>query len=138
MAKDAIHDSIKNALLKDGWAITAEFLQIEYEELEIFADLVAERKPIVAEKNEKKIIVEVKTFAGRSFIRELQQALGQYDLYREIITLAGLDYELYLAVSSLIYEAFFLRKGTHEVVQRRQLKLLVVDVEREEVIQWIE
>ena len=137
MAKDAIHDSIKNALLKDGWAITAEFLQIEYEELEIFADLVAERKPIVAEKNEKKIIVEVKTFAGRSFIRELQQALGQYDLYREIITLAGLDYELYLAVSSLIYEAFFLRKGTHEVVQRRQLKLLVVDVEREEVVEWI-
>jgi len=138
MAKDAIHDSIKNALLKDGWAITAEFLQIEYEELEIFADLVAERKPIVAEKNDKKIIVEVKTFAGRSFIRELQQALGQYDLYLEIITLAGLDYELYLAISSLVYEAFFLRKGTHEVVQRRQLKLLVVDVEREEVIQWIE
>lgn len=137
MAKDAIHDSIKNALLKDGWAITAEFLQIEYEELEIFADLVAERKPIVAEKNDKKIIVEVKTFAGRSFIRELQQALGQYDLYREIITLAGLDYELYLAVSSLVYEAFFLRKGTHEIVQRRHLKLLVVDVEREEVVQWI-
>ena len=137
MAKDAIHDSIKNALLKDGWAITAEFLQIEYEELEIFADLVAEREPIVAQKSDKKIIVEVKTFAGRSFIRELQQALGQYDLYREIITLAGLDYELYLAVSSLVYEAFFLRKGTHEIVQRRHLKLLVVDVEREEVVQWI-
>lgn len=89
MAKDAIHDSIKNALTKDGWAITAEFLQIEYEELEIFADLVAEREPIVAEKQGKRIIVEVKTFAGRSFIRELQQALGQYDLYVDIITLAS-------------------------------------------------
>ena len=76
MAKDAIHDSIKTALTKDGWLITAEFLQIEYEELEIFADIVAEQNPIVAEKGTKKIIVEVKTFAGRSFIRELQQALG--------------------------------------------------------------
>jgi predicted RecB family endonuclease len=138
MAKDAIHDSIKNALIKDGWTITAEFLQVEYEELEIFADLVAEREPIVAEKQGKKIIVEVKTFAGRSFIRALQQALGQYDLYVDIIALAKLDYDLYLAVSSVIYETFFLRKGTHEVVQRRQLKLLVVDVEREEVVQWIE
>ena len=138
MAKDAIHDSIKNALIKDGWTVTAEFLQIEYEELEIFADLVAERQPIVAEKNGAKIIVEVKTFAGRSFIRELQQALGQYDLYLDIITLAGLDYELHLAISSLIYEAFFLRKGTHEIVQRRHLKLLVVNVEREEIIQWIQ
>ena len=138
MAKDAIHDSIKTALTKDGWLITAEFLQIEYEELEIFADIVAEQNPIVAEKGTKKIIVEVKTFAGRSFIRELQQALGQYDLYREIISLAGLDFELYLAISSLIYESFFLRRGTHEVVQRRQLKLLVVDVEHEELIQWID
>lgn len=138
MAKDAIHDSIKNALVKDGWVITAEFLQIEYEELEIFADLVAEREPIVAEKQGKKIIVEVKTFAGRSFIRELQQALGQYDLYVDIIALAQLDYDLYLAVSSVIYETFFLRKGTHEIVQRRHLKLLIVNVEREEVVQWIE
>lgn len=74
MAKDAIHDSIKNALIKDGWAITAEFFQIEYEELEIFADIVAEREPIIAEKNGRKLIIEVKTFAGRSFVRELQQA----------------------------------------------------------------
>ncbi len=138
MAKDAIHDSIKNALIKDGWAIIAEFLQIEYEELEIFADLVAERLPIIAEKQGKKIIIEVKTFAGRSFIRELQQALGQYDLYVDIISLAKLDYALYLAVSSIIYDTFFLRKGTHEIVQRRHLKLVVVDVEREEVVQWIE
>jgi len=130
MAKDAIHDSIKNALIKDGWTVTAEFLQIEYEELEIFADLVAEREPIVAEKNGAKIIVEVKTFAGRSFIRELQQALGQYELYLDIMGLAGFDYDLYLAVSSLIYDAFFLRKGTHEIVQRHQLKLIVVDVAR--------
>jgi len=99
---------------------------------------VAEREPIVAEKQGKKIIVEVKTFAGRSFIRELQKALGQYDLYVDIIALAQLDYDLYLAVSSVIYETFFLRKGTHEIVQRRHLKLLIVNVEREEVVQWIE
>jgi len=62
MAKDKIHDAVKNALDKDGWAIKAEFLQIEYEELEIYADIVAERKPIVAEKESAKIIVEVKPY----------------------------------------------------------------------------
>jgi hypothetical protein len=137
MAKDTIHDAVKNALDKDGWAITAEFLQIEYEELEIYADLVAEREPIVAEKDGEKIIVEVKTFAGRSFIREMQQALGQYELYFDVITLAGLKYELYLAISLVVYKTFFLRKGTQEVVQRRKIKLLVVDVDREEIVQWV-
>lgn len=138
MAKDTIHDAVKNALDKDGWAITAEFLQIEYEELEIYADLVAERKPIVAEKGSAKIIVEVKTFPGRSFIRDLQQALGQYELYADVIRLAGLNYELYLAVSSVVYEAFFLRKGTQEIARSHRLKLLVVDLEREEVFLWIQ
>lgn len=46
--------------------------RMEYEEIEVFADLAAERSPIVASKENKKIVVEIKTFAGRSFIRQLQ------------------------------------------------------------------
>jgi XisH protein len=138
MAKDLIHDAVKEALIKDDWHIIAEHLRIEYEEIEIFVDLVAEPTPILAEKEGRQIIIEIKTFAGPSFVREFQQAIGQYELYLDVIQLTNLEYKLYLAISEFIYNDFFLRKATHEIVQRHQIKLLVVNVERKEVIQWIE
>ena len=125
MAKDLIHQAVKNALTKDNWIITHDPFQVEYEELAIFADLAAERSPIVAQRDETKIIVEIKTFAGRSFIREFQQALGQYQLYRDLIDLTDLDYELYLAISNFTYSDFFSRKGTQTIVHRHRFKLLV-------------
>jgi hypothetical protein len=47
MAKDMIHTQVKNALIKDGWSITADPFRVEFEELEIFADLAAEQEEIV-------------------------------------------------------------------------------------------
>ncbi len=114
-------------------------MHVSYEELDIFIDLAAEHPPITAEKNGKKIVivVEIKTFAGRSFIRELQQALGQCELYLDMLELTKLNYELYLAISEFVYQDFFLQKGTHTIIQRHQLNLLVVNVEQEEIVKWI-
>jgi len=138
MAKDIIHDAVKNALIKDHWIITHDPFRVEYEELEIFADLAVEKpRTVVAEKNGEKIILEIKTFAGRSFIKELQHALGQYELYFDLLELTGLDYELYMAVSELVYKDFFLQKGTQTIVQRHKIKLLVVNIEREEIVKWL-
>ncbi len=137
MAKDIIHQQVKNALIKDGWTITDDPFRVEFEELEIFADLAAERGPIVARKHGQKIIAEIKTFAGRSFIREFQQALGQYDLYLEMLDLAGFEHELYLAISEFVYEEYFQRKGTAIIVQRKHLKIFVVNLKQEEIVTWI-
>ncbi|MGK7922483.1 MAG: element excision factor XisH family protein [Trichodesmium sp.] len=35
-ARDIYHDSVKNALIKDGWAITADLYKIEYEDAELY------------------------------------------------------------------------------------------------------
>jgi hypothetical protein len=137
MAKDTIHDTVKKALIKENWIITHDPFHIEYEELEVFVDLAAEHAPITAEKNGQKIVVEIKTFAGRSFIRELQQALGQYELYFDLLELTGLEYKLYLAISEFVYQDFFLQKGTQTIIQRHQLNLLVVNLEQEEIVKWI-
>lgn len=79
-AKDKIHDSVKNALMKDGWTITHDPYTIEYDNELVYADLAAER-PIAAERSGTKIIVEVKSFTGRSTIQDFKVALGQYRLY---------------------------------------------------------
>ena len=136
MAKDVIHDAIKNALIKDGWIITADPFRLKYEEFDLLADLSAERT-IIATKENHHIIVEIKSFAGRSFVKELQQALGQYEIYFDIIELTGLDYELYLAISHLTYRDFFTQKATQMVLQRHHLRVLVVNIEEEEIVQWI-
>lgn len=64
-AKDTYHHAVKNALLKDGWTITADPYLIKYEDAELYADLAAE-KPIAAERQGQKIVVEIKSFIRRS------------------------------------------------------------------------
>lgn len=136
MARDSIHDSVKHALIHDGWTITADPFRLTYQEFRLFADLAAER-PFTAERAGKKIIVEVKTFAGVSFIKELEQALGQYKIYLDIISELGLGFELYLAVSDRIYDALFEREGAKMIVRRNQLRLIVVQVDEQRIVQWI-
>ena len=57
--RDIIHDAVKNALIKDGWTITADPYVIAYEDVTLFADLGVER-PLAAERAGRKIVVEVK------------------------------------------------------------------------------
>ena len=46
---------------------------------------IAAEKSIAAEKQGQKILVEVKSFLSRSFINDLEQAVGQYVVNTEII-----------------------------------------------------
>jgi hypothetical protein len=136
MAKDVIHDAVKNALIKEGWTITHDPFRIEYEEFTLSADLAAEN-PFAAEKNGQKIIVEIKSFIGRSFVKELQQALGQYVMYLDFIELTVPEYRLYLAISELVYDDLFTQQAAQVIIERHQLNLLVVKLEQEEVSRWI-
>src|SRR4028119_666306 len=109
-AKDTYHNAVKNALLKDGWTITADPYFIKYEDAELYADLAAE-KPIAAEPQGQKIVVEIKSFIGRSLMYDFHAALGQYIVYRNLIQLTAPEYTLYLAIDDVVYKEFFQRKG---------------------------
>lgn len=136
MAKDIIHDAVKNALTKDGWTVTDDPFRIKYKDLELQADLGAER-PIAAFKAGRKIVVEIKSFVGRSLISELYAALGQYSVYLDLLQETEPDRKLYLAVSDLVYNDFFQLEGVQFITARENLALLVVNTESEEVLQWI-
>ena len=134
-ARDIYHDSVKNALIKDGWKITADPYKIEYEDAELYADLAIEK----TENKERKIIIEIKSFISRLLINEFEKALGQYILYRNLIQLAQDEYQLiYLTIKDNIYETFFLRKSVEVVVKLNQINLLIVNMEGEEIIKWID
>ncbi len=135
-AKDIYHNAVKNALLKDGWTITADPYFIKYEDAELYADLAAE-KPIAAQRQGEKIVVEIKSFVGRSLMYDFHGALGQYIVYRNLIQITDPEYTIYLAIDDLVYKNFFQRQSIQLITNQNQLLLMVVEMEKEEIIQWI-
>ncbi|MTJ47044.1 XisH family protein [Dolichospermum sp. UHCC 0259] len=136
-AKDTYHDAVKNALIKDGWTITADPYPLEYEDVELYPDLAVE-KLVSENQKQRKIIVEIKSFISPSLIKDFQNALGQYILYRDLIQLSQDEYqEIYLAIKDEIYETFFQRKSIKAVVKLNQLALVIINTEKEEIVQWI-
>ena len=63
-AKDIYHETVKNALIKDGWTITHDPLVLRWGTTDVYVDLGAEQL-LAAEKNEQKIAVEIKSFVAR-------------------------------------------------------------------------
>jgi len=135
-AKDIYHDEVKNALIKDGWTITADPYLIKYEDAELYADLAAE-KPIAAERQGQKIVVEIKSFVGKSLMYDFHNALGQYIVYRNLIQLTEPEYILYLAIDDVVYHKFFQRISVEVIIKQNQLRLIVFNTDKEEIQQWI-
>lgn len=136
-AKDIYHDAVKQALIKNGWTITADPYIIRYEDAELYADLAAER-PIAAQRQGRKIVVEIKSFIGRSLMYDFHAALGQYIVYRNLIQLTEPEYILYLAIDRLVHQEFFQRKSIQTIVKQNQVLLTIVDTDIEEIVQWID
>jgi hypothetical protein len=134
-AADRIHAAVKNALIKDGWTITDDPYTIVYKDLRLFADLGADRA-LAAERGSDRIVVEVKSFVGRSLLEDLERALGQYVLYLSLLELTAPERRLYLAVSREADRALARRRGIDLIVQRNRVAVIVVDVHTEEIVAW--
>mgnify|MGYP001769329738 CR=1 FL=1 len=102
----------------------------------MYPDLPAE-KPIAAERGGEKIVVEVKSFVGKSLMYDFHGALGQYIVYRNLIQLTEPEYTLYLAIDRLVYEDFFQRKSVQAVIKDNRVFLIVVDTAKEELLKWL-
>ncbi|MGL6341491.1 MAG: XisH family protein [Waterburya sp.] len=135
-AKDIFHNIVIIALQKDGWQITDDPLRIKWGLRELFVDLGA-KKLIAAQKGESKIAVEIKSFIGRSPINELENALGQYILYRNILEETEPERLIYLAIRKSTYQEIFSEPIGVLTIQKSQLRVLVFDDDQEEIIQWI-
>ncbi|ETX02245.1 XisH family protein [Candidatus Entotheonella palauensis] len=133
--RDIIHDNVKNALIKDGWTITADPYIIAYDDVTLYADLGAER-PLAAHREGRQIVVEIKSFLSPSPIFDLKNALGQYELYRAYLEVTAPERELFLAISHTVFEEFFQRPAIVLVVKRFQLALITVNLETEEIVAW--
>jgi hypothetical protein len=135
-ARDRYHDQVKNALIKDGWTITQDPLHVKWARKDMFIDLGAERI-LAAQKGTRKIAVEVKSFLGLSDMAELEQAIGQYTIYHEVLSRVDPDRSLFLAVDEEVYVNLFEDSIGKLLVDNRGIQLIVFDPQTETIRQWL-
>ena len=136
-AKNVYHDAVVHALHADGWTITHDPLALSYGGKDLFVDLGAERVALAAQKGAERIAVEVQSVLSPSPVRDLQEAVGQFEIYRAVLTEIEPDRLLYLAVPRRIYDSLLNEPFGHLVVTRVQLRLLVFDEQKEKVVKWV-
>ena len=127
---------MKKALDKDKWEITHEPFPLRIGRKRLAMDLGAERL-ISAEKGLRKIVVEIKSFVGRSDVKDLQQALGQYVLYHQVLLEQNIERELYLAVPRRTYQTIFQSELGTILLKNELIRLLVFDEIQEVIVEWV-
>lgn len=132
---DKYHEAVKNALIKDGWIITDDPFTIKFADARLFADIGAE-KLFAAEKENRKVAVEVKVFGNVSSYDDLEKAVGQYEIYRTFLKKIQPEREVWLAVAEKVYNKFFQRESVQFLVAELEIKLLIFDEVKEEILQW--
>ncbi len=136
-ARDIYHDAVIHALEADEWQITHDPLTLSYGGRDLYVDLGAQRTTIAAEKMGEKIAVEIKSFVSLSPVYELEQAIGQYQVYLSVLRELEPDRRLYLAVPQRIHEGLLTERLGQLILKSLQLHLLVFHEERERIVSWI-
>lgn len=141
--RDSIHYQVKQALINEGWNITDDPYVISYGKRFLFVDLAAESNTNVegrffgAQRESQEIVVEIKDFRGPSVIADLEQAVGQYIIYRILLNRVDPAREIYLAVTDVLYDKIFSEPIGKAIITDLPLKLIIVNLDTVEVEQWI-
>lgn len=124
MAKDVYHNLVKRALQEDGWVITDDPLQLYFGKKRVAVDLAAEMW-IIAEKELRKIAVEVKSFTSMSLINELHHAVGPIRFYELLLKKQEPNRILYLAMPEDAYDELIIEPVIQEFLQLNEVQLII-------------
>ena len=136
-AIDQCEEQVVRALEKAGWLVTHQPFAIRVNKSRagyVYADLRLRQKT----NNHAIVVVEVKCFdSSRTQLDEFYQAVGQYVSYRNALTINEMQIPVYLSVPSSVYMTFFQIPLITAVVDDTRINLVVIDLEKEEIMQWI-
>ena len=136
---DTIHLHVRQALIADGWTITNEQKKLAvHKTAHVYGivDILAEQA-ITATRAGRKIAVEVKSFLGDSPSAEVMEAVGQYIAYRSWFARVESDREVWLAVPHQRYQEIFTDIGAQAVIQDEHIRIIVVHIVNERIVEWI-
>jgi hypothetical protein len=134
--RDYYHQAVRKALIRDGWTITHDPYMLSHGKRKLYVDLGAERL-LGAERGSEKIAVEVKSFLGQSEVADLENALGQYLLYRSLLSRYEPTRHLVLAIPDEAYDSILTDEVGQTVQEDYKLTLLVFDPKQETIKKWL-
>jgi hypothetical protein len=91
---------------------------------------------IEAHKDEQRAFIEVKCFPGANDTQELYITFGQYIVYRELLAQLVPSAKLYLGVPESVFIEF--RTTVLNTIQNNHVKIIIVNMETETIVRWIE
>ena len=124
-------------MIKAAWTITDDPFRISFGIRKVFVDLGAEKNLLAAENGADKIAVEIKSFVGISKMNDLENAIGQYIVYRTYLNEIEPDRLLYLAIDDETFTELFYDVSGRILLDVNKIRLIVVDPVQEEIMQWI-
>lgn len=92
---------------------------------------------MAAEKEGRRIAVEIQSFLGRSPVRSLEEAVGQYEIYLLLLAATDPRRVLYMAISGGTYRGVLADQFGQLVVSGLNRHLIVFDERQERIVQWI-
>ena len=95
-------------------------------------------KLFAAEKQGRKIAVKVKNFVSASPVHDLEEAVGQYMIYEDILDFSEPERIIYLAIRAEVYAQIFSEPIGQVLLQKKRFKLIVFDSLKETVVRWID
>ena len=134
-AKNLDHDAVRDALIADGWTITDDPLTVRYGNRRVYVDIGAERT-LAAERDGRRIAIEIQSFVGDSHMDSLHHAVGQYCVYRVLLARTKANRELYLAVTEGVYSEALSDQIGQAVIADLDIKLLIFDASNRRVVEW--
>lgn len=135
-ARDSYHDSVKHALVKAGWTITHDPLRLSWGGKDMYIDLGAEQL-LGAERAGRQIAVEIKGFTNASEMNDLEQALGQYLVYRAVLAESEPHRQLYLATPNTVIVNLFAEPLGQLLLKTYPVALVGFNPTLEEIVQWL-
>jgi len=134
-ARDYFHETVKRTLIKEGWTITHDPYHLQWGGKEMYVDLGAEQL-LAAERTNERIAVEVKSFLGKSFMEDLEKALGQFVLYRSVLSYRDPERRLFLAIPFDVAKIFEEPLG-QMLLENNLVRVISFDPQIEEIVKWI-
>ncbi len=134
MAIDSCEPQVIEALQKAGWTSLGQERLLLNGRTAI-VDIKARRT--ANGSHQEILLIEVKCFTdAKKITSEIYCAFGQYIVYRGLQSALGIGTPLFLAIPERVHRTAF-DTGIQRTVSDNHIKLLIVDIEKEEIVQWI-
>ena len=117
--------------------ITHDPFHLQFGGSNMFVDLGAEQL-VSAEKEGRRIAVEIKGFTEAAEMTELERAVGQFTVYRLVLEERAPDYILYLAVPEDVVKDTFEQPLGQLLVKNAYLRVFGFNPDEETITRWID